>query len=82
MSGGIVASILVFVVGAILDFAVTASRYQHGFNINTVGMILMIAGAVGFVVSLVALVLSSRHSIDSQVVDNQGHAAEYHQKMS
>ncbi|HTZ09997.1 MAG TPA: hypothetical protein VMB72_13050 [Acidimicrobiales bacterium] len=47
-------SIIVFAVGAILDFAVTESTVQHGFNIQTVGVILMIVGAVGFVVSLVA----------------------------
>jgi hypothetical protein len=52
MVGGAVVSILVFAGGAILDFAVTVSQYQHGFNIHTVGVILMIVGAVGFVVSL------------------------------
>lgn len=52
MVGGAIVSILIFAVGAILDFGVTVSRYQHGFNINTVGVILMIVGAVGLVVSL------------------------------
>jgi hypothetical protein len=52
-AGGAVASIFVFAVGAILDFAVTASTTQHGFNINTVGVILMIVGAVGLVISLI-----------------------------
>ena len=46
MIGGLVASLIVFAVGAILDFAVTASQYQHGFNIRTVGVILMIVGAI------------------------------------
>ena len=36
--------------GAILRFAVTATA--HGFNIQTVGVILMIVGAVGLVISL------------------------------
>jgi hypothetical protein len=49
---GVGISVVAFAVGAILDFAVTASPYQHGFNINRVGAILMIVGAVGFVVSL------------------------------
>ena len=49
---GVGISVLVFAVGAILDWAVTVSPYQHGFNINRVGLILMIVGAVGFVVSL------------------------------
>ena len=47
MIGGFVVSLVVFAVGAILDFAVTASTYQHGFNIRTVGLILMIVGAFG-----------------------------------
>ena len=55
MIGGFVVSLLVFAVGAILDFAVTVSTTQHGFNIRTVGVILMIIGAIGAVVSLAAL---------------------------
>jgi len=57
MMSGVVISILVFAVGAILDFAVTTNTEQHGFNVHTVGVILMIVGAVGFVVTLVALAL-------------------------
>ena len=61
-AGGSVASILVFAVGAILDFAVTASPDQHGFNINTVGVILMIVGAVGLVISLVFAAFANAHT--------------------
>jgi hypothetical protein len=53
MAGGLVASIIAFAVGAVLDFAVTVSTDQHGFNIHTVGIILMIVGAIGAVLSLV-----------------------------
>ena len=49
---GIGASIVIFAIGAILDFGVTVSPDQHGFNIHTIGIILMIVGAVGFVLSL------------------------------
>lgn len=49
---GIGISIVLFAVGAILDFAVTVGPNQHGFNIHNVGVILMIVAAVGFVVSL------------------------------
>ena len=45
-------SIVLIAVGAILDFAVTVSTTQHGFNVHTVGVILMIVGAIGFVLSL------------------------------
>ena len=48
---GIGASIVVFAVGAILRFAVTVSS-SH-FNVQTIGVILMIVGAVGFLISLV-----------------------------
>lgn len=52
MAGGLVASIIAFAVGAVLDFAVTVGPVQHGFNIHTVGVILMILGAVGAALSL------------------------------
>jgi hypothetical protein len=55
MVGGLAASIVAFAVGAVLDFAVTVSPDQHGFNIHTVGIILMIVGAVGAALSLIAL---------------------------
>jgi hypothetical protein len=47
---GIVSSLVIFAVGAILRFAVTVNSTH--FNVNTIGVILMIVGAVGFVVSL------------------------------
>lgn len=45
------ASIVVAAIGAILRFAVTTTS-SHGFNIHTVGVILLIVGIVGFVISL------------------------------
>ena len=42
--------IVLVAVGAILDFAVTTTT--SGFNIHTVGVILMVVGAVGIVLSL------------------------------
>ena len=47
---GIGSSIVIFAVGAVLRFAVSVNS-SH-FNIATIGVILMIVGAVGFVVSL------------------------------
>jgi hypothetical protein len=77
MIGGVVVSILVFAVGAILDFAVTANTAQHGFNIRTVGVILMIVGAVALVVSLVSGVFTEggwrRHR--TIIDDGRGHVA-------
>lgn len=59
MAGGLVASIIAFGVGAVLDFAVTVGPDQHGFNIHTVGVILMIVGVVGAVLSVIAFVAGS-----------------------
>jgi len=47
---GIGTSLVIFAVGAILRFAVTVAT--RGFNVHTVGVILMIVGAVGFLLSL------------------------------
>jgi hypothetical protein len=74
-AGGLVASIIVFAVGAILDFAVTVNTDQHGFNVNKVGVILMIVGAVGAVLSLIAIVVGNTRRSRTVVDDGQGHVA-------
>jgi hypothetical protein len=71
-AGGLVTSIIVFGVGAILDFAITVNPDQHGFNLNKVGVILMIVGAVGAVVSLIAMVLANTPRRRTVVKDEQG----------
>lgn len=71
MIGGMVLSTLVFAAGAVLDFALTTSPYQHGFDLKTVGVILMIVGAVGFVISLIAgIAASPRFHRSSTVIDD------------
>jgi hypothetical protein len=68
---GIATSIVVFAVGAVLNFAVTMSTAEHGFNIHTVGVILMIAAAIGFVISVIAVALGSeRFRHRSTVIDD------------
>jgi hypothetical protein len=47
---GITVSLLVAAAGAVLIWAVTAT--VSGLNINTVGVILLIVGVIGFVISL------------------------------
>jgi len=47
---GIGTSIILIAVGAILKFAVTTS--VSGISVHTVGVILMVAGALGLVLSL------------------------------
>lgn len=48
---GIVPSLILIAAGAILTWAVTATA--NGINIHTVGIILMVVGAAGLVLSLV-----------------------------
>jgi hypothetical protein len=48
---GIGTGIFLFAVGAIMRFAVTVQT--HGFNVHTIGVILMVAGAVTAVLSMI-----------------------------
>jgi hypothetical protein len=48
---GIGVSILLMAAGAIMTFAVEVEN-PDGFNINTMGIILMIAGAIGLIATL------------------------------
>ena len=76
MASGLVASIIAFAVGAVLDFALTVSPDQHGFNVHTVGVILMIVGVVGAIFSLIALFAGNGPRRHRTVVDDgQGHVA-------
>ncbi len=47
---GISASLILAAVGALLTWAVHAS--SSGFNVHTAGVILLIVGIIGFVISL------------------------------
>lgn len=71
-AGGLVVSIIAFAVGAILDWAVTVSPYQHGFNINKVGVILMIVGVVGAVLSLIVMAFGSARRSRTVMDDGRG----------
>jgi len=72
-AGGLVTSIIAFAVGAVLDFAVVVNPDQHGFNVNKVGMILMIVGAVGAVLSLLAMLFANSRRQHTVVDDGDGH---------
>jgi hypothetical protein len=65
---GIGTSLLLIAVGAVLRFAVTAST--SGFNIHTVGVILMIVGVVGLLLTLLwTMVWADRSRRRDQYVD-------------
>ncbi len=74
-AGGLVASIIAFAIGAILDYAVTVSPDQHGFNVNKVGFILMIVGVIGAVLSIIAMALGNTRRRRTVVEDGQGNVA-------
>jgi len=70
--GGLVASIVVFAIGAILDFAVTVNPDQHGFDVRTVGVILMIVAAVGALLSIMGFVSSGIRHHRTVIDDGRG----------
>jgi hypothetical protein len=48
---GIGVSLLLIAVGAVLAFAVNVTG--HGFNIHTIGIILLVVGAIGALISMI-----------------------------
>jgi hypothetical protein len=82
---GMVFSTIAFAVGAVMYWAVTAQG--HGFRYSTVGVILMVVGAVGLVVSSVVFAMSRRptggrhHTYDREVIDPQGRTAAVHEEV-
>ncbi len=80
---GFVASMLVFAVGAILYWGITTTE-THGFRLSTIGVILMIVGAVGFVISLALSAASGvrrRRTFDQQAIDNAGRRSVVHEEI-
>lgn len=71
-AGGLAASIVAFAVGAILNFAVTVNPDQHGFNLNTVGMILMIVGLAGAVLAVITMAVANTRHRRTVVDDGRG----------
>lgn len=66
---GIGASVFLIAVGAILAFAVDVTL--SGLDIAVVGYILMIAGVVGLIVSLIAASSMGRSRRDDVVVEER-----------
>jgi len=70
----IAAAVILAAVGAILYFAVDDSEIG-GVDLATVGIILMIAGAVGFLLTMV-LEFGGRNSRTERVVEREGQPVE------
>jgi hypothetical protein len=89
---GMVLSGIAVVVGAILYWAITAQNSDavtnHGFRLSTAGAILMIAGAVGFVISAIIFAASRRapsippRTYDRETVDQAGRRTETHEQLN
>lgn len=62
-TGGIGGSLFLVALGAILYWAVTVEG--EGFNISTIGLILMIVGAVGLILTLLMTASAERTERES-----------------
>jgi hypothetical protein len=82
---GMAFSTISIAAGAIMYWAVTAQG--HGFRYSTVGVILMIVGAIGLFVSTIVFATSRRpggsrrHSYDREVTDAQGRSTQVHEEV-
>jgi uncharacterized membrane protein YciS (DUF1049 family) len=82
---GMVFSMISIAAGAVMYWAVTSQG--HGFRLSTVGVILMVVGAVGLVISTVIFATSRRQvggrnrTFDRQVTDPEGRTAAVHEEV-
>jgi hypothetical protein len=83
---GMVFSTISIAVGAVMYWAITTTQ-GHGFRLSTVGIILMVVGGLGFVVSGIIFASSRRpasaghRTMDRAVTDTQGRTAEVHEEV-
>ena len=83
---GMVFSTIAIAAGAVMYWAVTTTQ-THGFRLSTVGVILMIVGAIGLAVSATVFGTSRRtaggrgHTYDREVTDSQGGFAAVHEEV-
>jgi hypothetical protein len=83
---GMVFSTIAIAAGAVMYWAITTTQ-GHGFRLSTVGVILMIVGAVGLAVSAAVFASSRRatggghRSYDREVTDTQGRTAAVHEEV-
>ncbi|MHB1774039.1 MAG: hypothetical protein ACYCST_20375 [Acidimicrobiales bacterium] len=82
---GLFFSTLAIAAGAVMHWAVTTTG--HGFNVSTVGIILMVVGVIGLVASGIVFATSSRplssgnRTYDRQATDAQGQSTEVHEEV-
>jgi apolipoprotein N-acyltransferase len=82
---GMVFSLISIAAGAVMYWAVTSQG--HGFRLSTVGVILMVVGAIGLVISTVIFAVARRpvgtqnRTYDRAVTDPQGRTAAVHEEV-
>jgi hypothetical protein len=82
---GMFFSAVAIAAGAIMHWAVTTTG--HGFNVSTVGIILMVVGVVGLIASIAVFGMSRRpmgsgqHTFDRQETDAQGGSTAVHEEV-
>jgi len=80
-----VCSTIAMAAGAVMYWAATSQG--HGFRLSTVGVILMIVGAIGFIASANVLGTSRcptggpNHTYDREVTDSEGGFAAVHEEV-
>jgi hypothetical protein len=65
---GIGFSTFAIALGAVLTFAVDANQ-SNGFNINSAGIILMVVGALGLVVSMLIFGTGRERYVEREIVE-------------
>ncbi|MHB1710425.1 MAG: DUF6458 family protein [Acidimicrobiales bacterium] len=83
LGSGLVGSIVVFAVGAILYWGITTTQ-THGFKLSTIGVILMVVGVVGLAITSIIAATSGtprRRSFDRQAVDGSGRETVVHEEL-
>jgi hypothetical protein len=82
---GMVLSMISIAAGAVMYWAVTSQG--HGIRLSTVGVILMVVGAVGLVISTVIFATSRQpagsrnRTFDRETTDSQGGATTVHEEV-
>jgi phosphate/sulfate permease len=87
---GMVISAMSTVAGAIMYWGLTAQSsaavQNNGIRISTIGVILMIAGVVGFIISAIVFASSRRglssptQTLDREVMDSTGNKTVLHEQ--
>jgi hypothetical protein len=78
-------SVLAIAAGAVMYWAVTSQG--HGFRLSTVGVILMVVGAIGLAASGIVFATSRRpvgsgkHIYDRQATDSRGLSTAVHEQV-